>query len=107
MASKGSVLFGSVPRETGGKMPNYLTLAETLEGTKMDAVTIWKRLQVKIGPNGPRKYIGVYRLRENTDCAFSRTTANVNYGPGGYPQVYIENPSLSLELIDEIPLELP
>ncbi|MGH9341349.1 MAG: hypothetical protein ACRD1R_17575 [Acidobacteriota bacterium] len=91
---RGSHLLGSIPEETGGRKPNFYTITETLEGTGMDATTLWARLQVEPDREfGYREWIGVYEVLDHVDGAIAKTLANPGLtGQGGATQVFLENP---------------
>lgn len=106
-AHAGNIVIGSIPVQSGGRLPNFYSTIETLAGPNgvVDKATLWRRLQVDTGKYGPQDKVGIYRFRRDATIARGVTRANKNYGDGGYPQLYIDNPKNSLELVRVLDLQ--
>lgn len=107
VAHRGSLLIGSIPEETGGRLPNFFSTPEVLKGSNMNSQTIANRLQTRVSDtDGPRKFIGIYEVIEDARAAVARTNANGRFGDGGYPQIFLQDPSKAVRLVKKLPLNV-
>lgn len=93
-------LYGGLPGQS-----EYYTIEQTIIDTDTMQVAYWESLQVKAHPTfGYRPMVGVFDLNTSTVVAISKTLANPQYGAGGAWQIYVENFSQDLTVLDTINL---
>lgn len=94
-------LYGGLPGQS-----EYYTIDQTLIDADTMQTPYWESLQVKAHPTfGYRPDVGVFDLNETTTVAIARTLANPQYGNGGAWQIYVENFTTDLTVLDTIPLQ--
>ena len=94
-------LYGGLPGQS-----EYYTIDQTLIDADTMQIAYWESLQVKAHPTfGYRPDVGVFDLNTTTTVAISRTLANPQYGAGGAWQIYVEDFTTDLTVLDTIPLQ--
>jgi hypothetical protein len=97
----GTKIYGGLP----GQSEFYSTL-DNLQNMGFDKAKFWESLQVKPHPiNGFRPKVGEYVTKQDITVAISKTLANPQFGKGGAWQIFVEEFSLNLEFVKEIPLK--
>ncbi len=94
-------LYGGLPGQSA-----YYTIDQTLIASDTMKVAYWKSLQVKENVQfGYRPMVGVFDIRDSLIVAISKTLANPQYGAGGGWQIYVEDFSTDLFILDTIYLK--
>ncbi len=97
---KGTFIIGGYP----GQSPFYTTVS-TLRRAGHSARELFGRLQAKVSKNhGPRTRVAVYEVMEDTQAAFGLALRNTKHGPGGFPQIVVEDYQSKLRLITDFAL---
>jgi RHS repeat-associated protein len=97
---KGTFIIGGYP----GQSPFYTTVS-TLRRAGHSARDFFGRLQAKVSKNhGPRTRVAVYEVMEDTQAAFGLALKNTDHGPGGFPQIVVEDYQSKLRFITDFAL---
>jgi toxin YxiD len=84
---------------------NYYTTLSGLNRSGLKKATLFEGLQVAKHPQfGYRAQVGIFEITGKTPAAFGTTYANLQFGAGGLPQMFIPDYS-GLQLIKTIPLK--
>lgn len=107
---KGKIIYGGTPGQT-----SFYTTKSALERSDLSAERLFSGLQVSPGdasriPVHPitglyRPEVTAYEVIDDVPAAFGRTLANTQHGPGGLPQIVIENYQQYLRPLYPIPLK--
>lgn len=94
-------LYGGLPGQS-----EYYTISQTLIDSDTLKAPYWESLQVKAHPTfGYRPNVGIFDLNTTTTVAIARTLANPQYGTGGAWQIYVENYTTDLTVLDTVSLK--
>ena len=94
-------LYGGLPGQS-----EYYTIDQTLIDADTMQVPYWESLQVLAHPTfGYRPYVGIFDLNQETTVVISRTLANPQHGSGNAWQIYVENFTTDLTILDTITLQ--
>jgi hypothetical protein len=81
----GDVVYGGVPGQT-----EYYTTKATLDASELNAVKLFKSLQVRPHPTlGYRVQVRQYTVQKMVAVPFGKAAANPKLGPGGGDQYFI------------------
>lgn len=86
MLREGDKVYGGYPFPT-----EYFTTHDSLAMAAGDATALYEGLQVNKFRGTYRPQVREYTVTQDTEAAYGMTEANPQYGPGGYPQVFIPN----------------
>ena len=83
----GDVVYGGVPGQS-----EYYTTKATVDASDLNAVKLFKSLQVKPHPTlGYRVKVQEYTVQKKITVPFGKAVANPKLGPGGGDQFFIAN----------------
>ncbi|WP_121353942.1 DUF6443 domain-containing protein [Flavisolibacter nicotianae] len=98
---EGTIIVGGLPGQS-----EYYTTLSGLNRSGFSQSNLWEGLQVQPHPLwGPRKSVGIYRVKKTTQAAFGTTYANPQFGAGGLPQIFVPKYQNNLELISTMQLK--
>jgi len=85
---KGTRIVGGVPGQS-----NFYSTLSALGRSGFSARDLFRRLQVRLSRSRGtfRDRVAIYEVLEDTEAAFGFARANTRYGPGGLPQIVIED----------------
>lgn len=105
---KGQIIYGGAPGQT-----EFYTTASALRRSGGSSEGLFKGLQV--APSDPkythsvtglyRPGVTAYEVLSDIPAAFGRTLSNPAHGPGGLPQIFIENYQNALKPLYSVPLK--
>ncbi len=98
---KGTILYGGLPGQSV-----FYTDFKSVKASGLNKTVLWQGLQVRPHPDlGYRPQLGVYRVLQDLRVPYGEASANIDFGPGGFTQYYIQNFKSTLELIKTIDLK--
>ncbi|MFT3737202.1 MAG: hypothetical protein QM786_00410 [Breznakibacter sp.] len=98
---KGTKIYGGLPGQS-----EFYSVEKTITDVNYDKIEYWKSLQVQENPTfGYRPKVGTYEVQETIKVAIAKTTANPQFGSGGAWQVFVDDFTNKLKLVNEIPLK--